>query len=88
MWAPPTAAPPWGRKRCGSRGSRRRCAARELEVQDLGNLSGPGNPWQPPHDGYRHLPEVVRWNELVHDAVLWAAARRGGCRFCSAAITA
>ncbi len=42
---------------------------RELEVLDLGNLNGPGNPWQPPHDGYRHLPEVVRWNELVHAAV-------------------
>ncbi|MGA7824688.1 MAG: arginase, partial [Steroidobacteraceae bacterium] len=42
---------------------------RGLEVQDLGNLNGPGNPWQPPHDGYRHLPEVVRWNELVHAAV-------------------
>ena len=42
---------------------------RELEVLDLGNLSGPGNPWQPPEDGYRHLPEVVRWNQLVHEAV-------------------
>ena len=42
---------------------------RELEVLDLGNLNGPGNPWQPPHDGYRHLPQVVRWNELVHAAV-------------------
>jgi arginase len=42
---------------------------RELEVMDLGNLNGPGNPWQPPHEGYRHLPEVVRWNELVHAAV-------------------
>ena len=36
--------------------------ARDLEVEDFGNLSGPGNPWQPPHNGYRHLPEVVRWN--------------------------
>ena len=43
--------------------------ARELDVRDLGNLGGPGNPWQPPRDGYRHLPEVVRWNELVHDSV-------------------
>ena len=25
--------------------------------------------WQAPHDGYRHLPEVVRWNELVHERV-------------------
>ena len=43
--------------------------ARELEVVDLGNLNGPGNPWQPPREGYRHLPEVVRWNELVHESV-------------------
>ena len=43
--------------------------ARELEVVDLGNLSGPGNPWQPARAGYRHLPEVVRWNELVHESV-------------------
>jgi arginase len=42
---------------------------RELEVQDAGNLSGPANPWEPPHNGYRHLPEVVRWNELVHERV-------------------
>ncbi len=42
---------------------------RDLEVTDLGNLNGPGNPWQPPQHGYRHLPEVVRWNELVHQAV-------------------
>jgi arginase len=43
--------------------------ARELEVIDAGNLAGPANPWQPPHEGYRHLPEVVRWNELVHESV-------------------
>ncbi|MBV9344065.1 MAG: arginase [Gammaproteobacteria bacterium] len=43
--------------------------ARELEVCDLGNLSGPGNPWQPPREGYRHLPEVTQWNELVHASV-------------------
>ena len=43
--------------------------ARELEVQDLGNLNGPGNPWTGPREGYRHLPEVVRWNELVHEGV-------------------
>ena len=40
-----------------------------LQVIDRGNLSGPRNPWQPPVDGYRHLPEVVAWNHLVHDAV-------------------
>jgi arginase len=42
---------------------------RGLEVLDLGNLNGPANPWQPPVDGYRHLPEAVRWNELVHASV-------------------
>ena len=41
-----------------------------LEVQDRGNLAGPANPWLPPVDGYRHLNEVVAWNELVHEAVL------------------
>jgi len=42
---------------------------RELEVTDLGNLSGPANPWEAPREGYRHLRQVVRWNELVHEAV-------------------
>jgi len=40
-----------------------------LEVIDRGNLAGPANPWQPPLDGYRHLPEVVAWNRAVHEAV-------------------
>lgn len=40
-----------------------------LEVVDRGNLSGPANPWLPPTDGYRHLSEVVAWNETVHEAV-------------------
>ncbi len=40
-----------------------------LQVLDRGNLSGPSNPWQPPVDGYRHLPEVVQWNRLVYGAV-------------------
>jgi arginase len=44
-------------------------AQRELDVLDVGNLSGPGNPWQPPQHGYRHLEEVTRWNQLVHEAV-------------------
>ncbi len=39
-------------------------------VADRGNLAGPANPWLPPVDGYRHLPEVVAWNRLAHDAVL------------------
>jgi arginase len=41
-----------------------------LKVVDRGNLAGPGNPVQPPANGYRHLDEVVFWNRLVHDAVL------------------
>ncbi len=40
-----------------------------LEVLDRGNLSGPANPWLPPQGGYRHLAEVVAWNQAVHDAV-------------------
>jgi len=40
-----------------------------LEVQDRGNLVGPSNPWLPPVDGYRHLDEVVAWNQTLHDAV-------------------
>ncbi|GAB3379461.1 arginase [Lysobacter fragariae] len=51
-------------------------AARGVDVADRGNLDGPRNPWQPPHDGYRHLPEVVEWNRKVMDAVL--AELRGG----------
>jgi arginase len=44
--------------------------SRGLTVWDRGNLSGPANPWQPAKDGYRHLAEVVAWNQAVHDAVL------------------
>ena len=40
-----------------------------LEVIDRGNLIGPANPWLPPVDGYRHLAEVVAWNQAVHAAV-------------------
>jgi arginase len=42
---------------------------RGLEVADRGNLTGPFNPWQPPHAGYRHLDQVVAWNRGVMDAV-------------------
>jgi len=42
---------------------------RGLDVLDLGNLSGPSNPWEPPQQGYRHLAQVVHWNQSVHDAV-------------------
>ena len=40
-----------------------------LEVIDRGNLIGPANPWLPPVDGYRHLAEVVAWNQAVHAAI-------------------
>ncbi|MFT3820333.1 MAG: arginase [Rubrivivax sp.] len=50
---------------------------RGLQVADRGNLSGPANPWLPPVDGYRHLAEVVAWNQAVHDAV--HAELRQGC---------
>jgi arginase len=40
-----------------------------LEVIDRGNVSGPANPWLPPVDGYRHLNEVVAWNQAVHEAM-------------------
>ena len=43
--------------------------AHGLVVQDRGNLVGPANPWLPPVDGYRHLAEVVAWNQAVHEAV-------------------
>lgn len=43
--------------------------ARGLDVVDRGNLMGPANPWQAPVQGYRHLQEVVAWNQAVHDAV-------------------
>jgi arginase len=43
--------------------------ARGVDVIDRGNLSGPSNPWLPPVNGYRHLPEVVAWNQAVHEAM-------------------
>ena len=44
-------------------------ARHDLVIDDRGNLSGPANPWLPPVNGYRHLDEVVAWNEAVHEAV-------------------
>ena len=44
--------------------------AHGLLVIDQGNLTGPANPWQAPESGYRHLPQVVEWNQRVFDAVL------------------
>jgi arginase len=46
-------------------------AARGLDVRDLGDLSGPANPWQPTAHGYRHLGEVEQWCHAVYSAV-WA----------------
>ena len=43
--------------------------AHGLEVLDRGNVAGPANPWLPPVDGYRHLHEVVAWNQAVHEAM-------------------
>ena len=40
-----------------------------IEVTDCGNLAGPANPWQAAVNGFRHLPEVVQWNRLLHDAM-------------------
>ena len=42
---------------------------RGLDVVDTGNLAGPFNPWLPPTEGYRHLDQVVAWNQLVMDAM-------------------
>jgi arginase len=46
-----------------------RLVRRGIEVVDRGNLTGPLNPWLPPVDGYRHLNEVVTWNNAVYAAV-------------------
>ncbi len=43
--------------------------AQGLDVLDRGNLNGPNNPWLPAVNGYRHLEQVVAWNQAVHDAV-------------------
>ena len=44
-------------------------AARGIDVADRGNLAGPGNPWLPPVEGYRHLDQVVAWTRAVMEAV-------------------
>jgi arginase len=40
-----------------------------VEVRDCGNLNGPANPWTSAVNGFRHLPEVTQWNQLLHDAM-------------------
>ncbi len=42
---------------------------RRLRVIDSGNLAGPPNPWEPPRNGFRHLPEVIAWNQSIYRAV-------------------
>ena len=42
--------------------------ARGVDVDDLGDLKGPKNPWTGPRAGYRHLDEVVAWNRAVLEA--------------------
>lgn len=44
-------------------------SSRGVTVEDRGNLTGPMNPWLPPLNGYRHLPQVVEWNEAAMRAV-------------------
>ncbi|AVP56667.1 arginase [Pulveribacter suum] len=46
-----------------------------LQVQDSGNLHGPGNPQAAPQDGFRHLQEVAHWNRTVFEATAAALAR-------------
>jgi arginase len=41
-----------------------------VQVEDLGNLLGPANPMQEPVSGYRHLAEVVAWNQSVQEGVM------------------
>lgn len=39
------------------------------QVRDCGDVTGPRNPQSPPVGGFRHLDEVVAWNQAVHQAV-------------------
>jgi arginase len=50
-------------------------SAQGLVVVDHGNLNGPANPEQASIEGYRHLPEVLAWNQAVHGAVVQALAQ-------------
>lgn len=40
-------------------------AARGVDARDVGDVQGPRNPVSAPVDGYRHLDEVVAWNQAV-----------------------
>ncbi len=52
-------------------------AARGVDVRDLGDAAGPRNPLGQPDSGYRHLQEVLAWNEAVmaHSAAILAEGR-------------
>jgi len=41
-----------------------------IDVRDCGDLLGPDNPELPAVRGFRHLAEVARWNQLLHEATL------------------
>lgn len=43
-------------------------ARRTIDVRDIGDVAGPRNPQSAPVEGYRHLDEVIAWNEAVFDA--------------------
>ncbi len=49
--------------------------ARGIDVEDMGNLQGPANPWTKPVNGFRHLDEVVTWNKLLFNATMDALNR-------------
>lgn len=40
-----------------------------LQVNDLGNLHGPANPSELKSGGYRHLAEVIEWNQLAYQVI-------------------
>lgn len=46
-------------------------------VHDLGNVSGPANPWLPPVGGHRHLQQVRAWNQQVLQAMQGVLAQNG-----------
>lgn len=48
---------------------------RGVDVEDMGNLQGPANPWTKPVNGFRHLDEVVTWNKLLFNATMDALNR-------------
>lgn len=49
--------------------------ARGIDVEDMGNLQGPANPWTKPVNGFRHLDEVVTWNKMLFNATMDALNR-------------